>query len=96
MRVSVTLSDDVNKLINERSKIEGLSKDKFIGSIIDMYLSGELVKVPNERGAGRKSKFSDDVICDIKSMRSEGCSIRQIAKTFDCSVGLVHKIIDEH
>lgn len=128
MRVSVTLTDDVHKIISEQAKLSGMSKDKFIGSIIETYLHGrynaervqELINEKkelermlseqcqevgrltalleckhNDRGAGRKAKFTDIEILKIKDMRDQGMSIRQIANKLECSVGLVHKLINE-
>lgn len=39
MRVSVTLTDDVNKLISEHAKRSGVSKDKFISTLVDNFLN---------------------------------------------------------
>ena len=52
-------------------------------------------KIKNERGAGRKPKFTDAEIQAIKLYRLQGKSYRAIADMFGCSVGLVHKIINE-
>ena len=52
----------------------------------------KLVK-KNDRGAGRKEKFTDEQIEQILKARREGKSIRTIAKEFNCSAGLVHKLI---
>ena len=52
-------------------------------------------KIKNERGAGRKQKFTDAEIQSIKMYRLQGQSYRAIADMFDCSVGLAHKIINE-
>ena len=49
----------------------------------------------NARGAGRKSRFSDDQIEEIKSLREDGSTIKEIATRFECSVGLIHKLINE-
>lgn len=49
----------------------------------------------NERGAGRKNKFNAEQIQQIQEARAEGKSIRSIANEFSCSVGLVHKLINE-
>ena len=128
MRVSVTLTDDVHKIISEQAKLKGMSKDKFIASIVEAYLCGQcnderiqelinekraienrlseqcrevgrltalLEHKHNERGAGRKSKMTTWQIESIKAKRQQGLSIREIAKEFDCSVGLIHKIINE-
>ena len=52
-------------------------------------------KIKNERGAGRKQKLTNAEIQAIKMYRLQGKSYRAIADMFGCSVGLVHKIINE-
>lgn len=44
--------------------------------------------------AGRKEKFTQEQVNKIIEARNEGKSMREVAKDFDCSVGLVHKIIN--
>lgn len=44
---------------------------------------------------GRKAKFNDAEIQAIKMTRLQGKSYREIAKQFDCSVGVVYKLINE-
>lgn len=44
---------------------------------------------------GRKKKFDREQVELIKQARKENKSVRTIAKEFDCSVGLVHKIIKD-
>ena len=57
-------------------------------------LEEELKQVKkNDRGAGRKEKFANEQIEQILKARKEGKSIRTIAKEFNCSAGLVHKLI---
>lgn len=51
--------------------------------------------IHNERGAGRKNKFTTEQIQQIKEARAKGKSIRAIAEEFNCSVGLIHKLINE-
>ena len=55
----------------------------------------EQLQKHNERGAGRKNKFNTEQIQQIKEAREQGKSIRAIAEEFDCSVGLIHKLINE-
>lgn len=63
----------------------------------ERFENGQSVqKIKNERGAGRKKKFDDEVISEIIQARKENKSIRAIAKEFNCSIGLVQKIINEH
>ena len=51
-------------------------------------------KIHNERGAGRKEKFTKEQKEQIKRLRADGKTIKEIAEIFKCSVGLVHKIIN--
>ena len=97
MRVSVTLTDDVNKLITEHAKNKGVSKDKLIAGIIDEWLIGgfDSNSKHNERGAGRKKQFGEAHKLAMKSYRSNGMSYREIAKIYDCSASIVHKLINE-
>lgn len=53
------------------------------------------IKVHNERGAGRKQKFNDVEIEEIKTMYANGKSMRAIAKEKKCSSALVCKLINE-
>lgn len=56
----------------------------------------ECSTIKNERGAGRKKRFNTDQVNDILKARDEGKSIRSLAKEFKCSIGLIHKLINEH
>lgn len=49
----------------------------------------------NERGAGRKEKFSEQEKEMMKMYRMQGKTIKEIAQIYNCSVGLIHKIINE-
>lgn len=51
--------------------------------------------IHNARGAGRKAKFTDDQVDEIKSLREDGNTIKEIANRYNCSVGLIHKLINE-
>ena len=55
----------------------------------------EQLQKHNERGAGRKNKFNEEQVKQIQAAREQGKSIRAIAKEFNCSVGLIHKLINE-
>lgn len=52
-------------------------------------------KTHNERGAGRKRRFTDQEKETIKMYRLQGKTIKELAEMFCCSVGLVHKLINE-
>ena len=53
------------------------------------------LNIHNARGAGRKAKFTDCQVDEIKRLRESGNTINEIAKVFNCSVGLIHKLINE-
>ena len=52
-------------------------------------------KIKNERGAGRKERFTEEEKATVKMLRFQGKSYRAIAKELNCSVATVHKIINE-
>ena len=52
-------------------------------------------KKHNERGAGRKELFTLEEKETMKMYRLQGKTIAAIAEMYGCSVGLVHKIINE-
>lgn len=95
VRVSVTITDDMNKTFQDMAKSQGVSRDKIIGDILLSYLSNDVQKLKNERGAGRKSLFGDTEVVAMKFYRSQGMSYRAIAELYNCSAGLVHKLINE-
>ncbi len=49
----------------------------------------------NARGAGRKIKFTEEQVSEIKSLRLEGKTIKELSVMYGCSVGLIHKLINE-
>lgn len=51
--------------------------------------------IRNPRGAGRKSITSPEEIGKAKCLREKGYTIRRIAGEMGCSVGRVHKLINE-
>ena len=53
------------------------------------------VKIHNERGAGRKQEISEEERQKIRECRAEDHTIKEIAKIFNRSVGIIHKIINE-
>lgn len=52
-------------------------------------------KIKNERGAGRKERFTEEEKERVRMLRLENKSYRTIAKELNCSVATVHKIINE-
>ena len=57
--------------------------------------NNNVYKIKNERGAGRKERFTKEEKAIIKMMRLQNKSYRAIAKDMNCSVATVHKIINE-
>ena len=53
-------------------------------------------KIKNERGAGRKERFTEEEKATVKMLRLQNKSYRAIAIELNCSVATVHKIINEH
>ena len=76
------LKNEIQKLKDENKK---LKSNKYISS----------VKTHNERGAGRKSKLHAHDKEVIKMYRLQGKTIKEISELYNCSVGLIHKIISE-
>lgn len=53
-------------------------------------------RITNPRGAGRKSGVAMEQISQAKQLHAQGRSMRKIAEEMGCSVGCVHKLINEH
>ena len=73
------------KLVDENFKrtmedLDGINKNSFMH---------------NARGAGRRARFSDEQVMEIKKLRESGNTIKEIATRFECSIGLIHKLINE-
>lgn len=77
------LKDEIQKLKDENKLLKSTKKP------IDL-------KIHNERGAGRKSRFTIQEKETMKLYRIQGKTIKEIAEMYSCSVGLVHKIINEN
>lgn len=77
------LKDEIQQLKDENKLLKSTKRP------IDL-------KIHNERGAGRKSKFTIQEKETMKLYRIQGKTIKEIAEMYSCSVGLVHKIINEN
>lgn len=77
------LKDEIQKLKDENKLLKSTKRP------IDL-------KIHNERGAGRKSRFTIQEKETMKLYRIQGKTIKEIAEIYSCSVGLVHKIINEN
>lgn len=76
------LKSEIQKLKNEN---KALKNNKVVSD----------KKIYNERGAGRKERFSEQEKEMMKMYRIQGKTIKEIAEMYSCSVGLIHKIINE-
>lgn len=83
--------------MNNRIKVLELKNKSLEDTIRHNNKVHELIneKKHNERGAGRKSRFTEEEKSSIKMYRFQGKTIKEIAEMFKCSTGLVHKIINE-
>jgi len=61
----------------------------------NLLRSNKIDKSHNERRAGRKERFSAQEKEMMKMYRIQGKTIKEISEMYSCSVGLVHKIINE-
>lgn len=93
-------NSDAYKNLETKTKELNLWKDQHM---LDSYKIQSLEKIIAELEAnaantptgGRPSKFTDQEKETIKMYRLQGKSIRKIAEIFNCSTGLVHKIVSE-
>ncbi|MDU1280423.1 MAG: hypothetical protein E6960_18480 [Clostridium sp.] len=83
------LKDENKKLKSTVQKLKNENKTLKSNSV------GLDKRVHNERGAGRKERFSDQEKEMMKMYRIQGKTIKEIAQIYSCSVGLIHKIINE-
>lgn len=72
-------------MVKKSTDLEKMKKAELIDYIQE--LEGRL-------NAGRKEKFNKEQVQQILEAREQGKSIREIAKEFQCSVGLIHKLIN--
>ena len=74
-------SNTIQKLLNENMEFKNNTNN--------------VQKIKNERGAGRKEKFTEEEKSTVKMLRLQNKSYIAIAKEMNCSVATVHKIINE-
>ncbi len=89
-------SNTIQKLLNDKEESIRISMDT-INNLEEENerLHNNVQKIKNERGAGRKEKFTEEEKSTVKMLRLQGKSYRAIAKEMNCSVATVHKIINE-
>lgn len=90
---------DVNDQIDLESKLFGLENEnkELMKQVCKLkHAKTKITKIKhNNRNAGRKTKFSEEQKKSIKKYRMEGGTYKSIANDFNCSVGVVHKLINE-
>ena len=86
--ITIKAKDETIK--NNRDTIQKLLKENE-----ELKSNNNVHKIKNERGAGRKERFTEEEKATLKMLRFQGKSYRAIAKELNCSVGTVHKIINE-
>lgn len=97
---SNVIESETYKNLEAKTKELNLWKDTHM---LDAYKIESLEKkianfeanATNNSSGGRPSKFTDQEKETIKMYRLQGKSIRKIAEIFDCSTGLVHKIVSK-
>lgn len=82
MKKHIDLLENKNKILEK--KIEHNNKVQKL-----------ITEKHNSRGAGRKTRFSDQERETIKKYRTQGKTIKEISDMFNCSAGLIHKLINE-
>lgn len=85
-----------NNLVLENNKLKDdikVYQDKI--KSLEAKIKGLEEKQKRFNNLGRKNKFTDKQIQKIKKLRVEGKTIRQIAAEYDCSIGLIHKLISK-
>lgn len=90
-RVTVTITPEMDDYFKELAKARGISKDRVMAEI----LANAIKPKHNERGAGRKAKFTTADIVYMKKYKDSGMTYRQIADLYHCGAGTVHKLINE-
>ena len=90
-RLSVEHEKKMRKALvdNYEPEIERLNEE------VQKLKSENKVRTHNERGAGRKSIFTEQEKETIRLYRLQGKTIKELAEMFSCSVGIIHKLIHE-
>lgn len=99
VRIEVFSQEEAQGIINKFKKIFDVNEVSKLYKHRDkegyyIYLSINEKDTKNERGAGRKDRFTDQEKEMIKMYRFQGQTLNELAKSFNCSVGLIHKIIN--
>lgn len=85
----ITKADLENQIVELKAEIERLQLE------VQQLKSEQNLKQHNERGAGRKPKFTREEIAKAQRLKLQGLSYKRVAEEMNCSVGLVHKLLNE-
>lgn len=86
----ITIKDKDVTIKNQSDTIQKLLKGNE-----ELKNNNNVNKLKNERGAGRKERFTEEEKATVKMLRLQNKSYRAIAKELNCSVATVHKIINK-
>jgi len=70
----------------EKLKAEIKEKDKLIAELQSQLQQPQ--KIHNERGAGRKTKITDEMVVEVLTLRQEGYGFSKIAKIYSEKTGI--------
>lgn len=91
--------EELYQLLKEYERTYGGSGvSEIIKELSERYrgITGEAVwEKRNPRGAGRKIRYGEEEICQIRELRNRGISIRRIAERTGCSVGYVQGVLSD-
>lgn len=90
---NLALNHQVDQFVDRNLKL--IAENKQLELSLREFQKLKDEKKINERGAGRKSKFTDEEKATIKMYRLQGKTIKEISEIYNCSVGLIHKLINE-
>lgn len=83
------LEDIVHKLMVENEQL------KSENALLKLELEKCSQIINEHKNVGRKKKFTGEQVNEIQRLnKEENMSIRQLAKKFECSVGLIHKVLN--
>lgn len=85
----ITKADLENQIVELKAEIERLQLE------VQQLKSEQNLKQHNERGAGRKPRFTKEEIAKAQKLKLQGLSYKKVAEKMNCSVGLVHKLLNE-
>ena len=95
LQAVIKLNEISIKSKDDTIKKNGDTIQKLLKENEELKSNNSVNKIKNERGAGRKERFTEEEKATVKMLRLQNKSYRAIAKELNCSVATVHKIINE-